>query len=134
MLPKTTGIVVPVSLKEKERPSWTYGMDLEGKRFSGMVDGVDAVRQAVYCILNTERYDLLIYSWNYGAELKDLYGHPMPYVKSELKRRIREALMQDDRIHSVDSFLFAHEQGKLAVSFKVHSVFGEFDAKKEVGI
>lgn len=132
MLPKPKGAMVPVSLKEKERPSRTYGMDFEGKRFSGMVDGVDAVRQAAYCILNTERYEFLIYSWNYGAEMKGLYGHPMPYVKSELKRRVREALMQDGRILGVDSFSFSHEQGKLAVSFKIHSIYGEFDAEKEV--
>ncbi len=134
MLPKGNGAVVPISLKETQRPSWTYGMDLERKRLLGMVDGADAVRQAVYCILNTERYDFLIYSWNYGAELKDLYGRPIPYVKTELKRRIREALMQDDRIRGVDSFLFSHRQGRLAVSFKVHTVFGDISMEKEVGI
>lgn len=132
MLPKGTGAVVPITLKEAQQPSWTYGMDFERKRILGTVDGTDAVRQAVYCILNTERYDHLIYSWNYGVELKDLYGRPIPYVKSELKRRIKEALLQDERILDVSIFSFSHRQGKLCVSFIVRSVFGDIRAEKEV--
>lgn len=134
MLPKTTGTVVPVSLREKERPSRTYGIVRETGRISGIVDSLEAVRQAVYCILNTERYDHLIFSWNYGVELKDLYGRPAPFVKSEVKRRIREALMQDKRVRDVGGFVFRQERGLLKVSFTVHSTLGDLQMDKEVAV
>lgn len=134
MLPKSTGTVVPVSLRETERPSRTYGIVRETGRISGSVDSLEAVRQAVYCILNTERYDHLIFSWNYGVELKDLYGRPAPFVKSEVKRRIREALLQDKRVRDVGGFVFRQERGLLKVSFTVHSTLGDLQMDKEVAV
>lgn len=132
MLPKETGSRVPVRIKETERPSKTFGLDLENGRICGTVDGLEAVRQAVYCILNTERYDFLIYSWNYGVELKGLVGRPIPYVKTELKRRVREALLQDGRIKGVDGFRFVQEGRRLAVQFTVHTTFGDLQGEKEM--
>lgn len=72
----------------------------------GSCDGLEAIKQAVYLILNVERYRYVIYSSNYGVEFDDLLGKPVPYVLPELKRRIEEALTQDDRITSVDGFEF----------------------------
>lgn len=134
MLPKKTGIEVPRVLRKMERPSKTFGMDFQNGRIRGTVDRLEAVKQTVFCILNTERYDCLIYSWNYGVELKDLTGRPMPYVKTEIKRRIQEALLQDDRIRSVDGFLFAQNGRKLNVQFTVHTSLGDFQAEKEAVI
>lgn len=134
MLPKGTGIAAPVLIRETERPSRTYRVIRETGRISGSADGLEAVRQAVYCILNTERYDWLVFSWNYGVELKDLYGRPAPFVKSELKRRIREALMQDRRIRGVGEFAFSQERGILRVSFMVYSALGDFRMDKEVAV
>ena len=55
-------------------------------------------------IINTERYEYEIYSWDYGIELQDLFGKPITYCMSEIKDRITEALLADDRIESVDDF------------------------------
>ena len=41
------------------QPNRTYSLVT-----GGVIDGLDAVKQAIYCILNTERYEYLIYSWN----------------------------------------------------------------------
>ena len=92
-----------------EEPSYTYKMvlptrDNEPTRFNGKTDELDAVQQAVYKILNTERYNYPIYSWDYGIELRDLFGQPIPWVYPELERRITEALTWDDRINSVTDF------------------------------
>ena len=122
MLPKTSIIPVPVKIKETVQPSKTFALDLEKQRICSMTEGLDAVKQAVYCILNTERYRYLIYSWNYGVELDALYGRPIPYVKTELKRRITEALTQDDRIRDVGAFLFGQSEGKLSVAFTVYTL------------
>lgn len=134
MLPKTTGTMVPLTLKKAKRPSKTFGMDYLNGRLRGTVDGLEAVRQTIFCILNTERYDCLIYSWNYGVELKNLAGRPMPYVKTEVKRRIQEALLQDDRVQSVDGFRFIQEGHKLNVQFTVHTSLGDLQSEKEVTV
>lgn len=118
----------------EEEPSKNYRMDQKGLRVRGKVDGLEAVKQAVFKILNTERYQYLIYSWDYGVELLDLFGEPISYVCPELERRITEALLQDDRIEEVDGFEFEASKGAVKASFTVHTVFGDMQAEKEVEI
>ena len=53
-------------------PSLTYAMQIgtiekDSRIFLGKADGEDANRQAILKILNTERYENVIYSWNYGV-------------------------------------------------------------------
>lgn len=131
MLPKT-GTILEKDFEVVEVPSKTYRLDQTV--ILGKTDGLEAVKQAVFCILNTERFDWLIYSWNYGVELKDLFGRPPGVVKSKLKKRIKEALMQDDRIVSVDAFSFAVTGRIMTASFQVHTKFGVMEAQKEVEI
>lgn len=131
MLPKT-GTILEKDFEVVEMPSKTYRLD--HTVISGKADGLEAVRQAVFCILNTERFDWLIYSWNYGIELKDLFGRTPGVIKSKLKKRIREALMQDDRIVSIDAFSFSMAGRKMTVSFQVRTKFGVMEAQKEVKI
>lgn len=112
-------------------PSLTYRLNNDGT-VSGMVDGQAAVLQAVSKIFRTERYECQTCSWDYGIELKDLYGMPMDFVMPELKRRIQEALEMDDRITGVDSFVFQINEKKVAVQCTVHSVFGDVQVDEEV--
>ena len=103
MLPKGLNIN---AIEIKTQPSLNYKMNLDRETVNGMCDKQEAMKQVIYKILNTERYKYLIYSWNYGIELEDLFGRPAKAVTGELERRITEALIQDDRINSVDSFVF----------------------------
>ena len=96
MIPKTD-IDLTQGFEAARQPSRTYRLDMENNRISGMADGLEAVKQAVYLILNTERYWYPIYSWDYGVELNHLYGQPTGMVYPEIERLITEALMQDDR-------------------------------------
>lgn len=117
-------------------PSLTYAMNPDRNIFVGKADDVEAVQQAVLKILNTERYEHEIYSWDYGVELADLYGAPIPYAMSEVKQRITEALLADDRIESVDGFT-VELSGKrsLHVTFTVTTRQGdEFGAEREVEV
>ena len=118
--------------EEVVQPSRTYKLDLERKRIVGYCDGREAIEQAIYKALSTERYDHLIYTWNYGAEIAKLFGQPIPYVYSELKRLITEALTHDDRIESVDAFSFSHVKNKVHVQFIAHTIAGEIEITKEV--
>lgn len=114
------------------QPSLTYEVNLKEKRIIGKVDGLKAIRQAVHKILSTERYEHLIYSPDYGSELTGLIGRDPLYVQSELKRRISEALLQDDRIEEVGEFRFTVLEDRVLVSFTVISLFGKWDEHKEV--
>lgn len=105
----------------------TFYLDREQGKFLGMTEGLDAIKQSVYLLLNTQRYQYLIYSWNYGVELQDLIGESKEYALPEIKRCITEALLQDDRITAVDNFVFETHGKKVHVSFLVHTIFGDID-------
>ena len=119
-------------LQEPEYTTLTHKMTEE--RVTGKVDGIKALEQAIYKILNTERYEYPIYTFSYGVELKKLIGKEQPYVRSELKRIVREALLQDDRILQVDGFQFVFEGDACDCSFNVSSIYGPLKIKVEVGI
>lgn len=106
------------------QPSYTYKLDMQKARVKGFVDDKDAMPQAIYKILTTERYKHVIYSWDYGVELSDLFGQPIPYVYAELERRVTEALEQDDRIESVSDFQFDNVDRSVAMSFTANTIFG----------
>ena len=89
---------------------------------------------AVYKILNTERFECLLYSDHYGVELRELIGQDVVYVIPELEDRIKEALLVDDRIEDVTDFSFAHRGGSVIAAFTVKTVFGAFNEKVEVEI
>lgn len=113
----------------------TYKMKLFSDRINGKTDEQEAMKQAIYKILNTERYSYSIYSWNYGIELKDLFGKPKNFCKSELKRRIKEALIQDERILDVNAFSFEDKKRReLAVTFTANTVYGDVNITKGVQI
>lgn len=117
-----------------EEPSKTFYIDFINNKVVGTVDGLEAVKQAVFLILNTERYENMVYDWDYGFETQDLIGMPVGYVYPELKRWIEEALTQDDRIESVDAFSFEKSGSTLSVTFTVTSTQGEFETEAEVSI
>lgn len=125
MIPKTDMDLV--TIKTKTQPSATYCLDKESGRIRGSVDRLEAMKQAIFLILNAERYAHLIYSWNYGSELQDLIGQPKEYAFPEIKRCITEALLQDDRITAVDNFTFETHGRKVHVSFLIHTIFGDLD-------
>lgn len=129
-----TGTIIPANLEivEEQQPSLTFGIDFDRGRVVGMIDGLEAVKQAVFLILQTERYRYLIYTPDYGSELEGLIGRDPLFVQSELKRRIREALMQDDRIEDVTNFSIQFDGDSALVRFTVVSIFGNFEAEQEV--
>ena len=119
--------------EEQIEPSLNYKMNLDRERIIGKCDELEAMKHVIFKILNTERYEYPIYSWDYGVELKDLIGRPMSYVLPELERVITEALEADDRIDSVDNFEFEVNKNKVSVTFTVHTIFGDLE-NDEVGV
>lgn len=132
MIPSTTGFLEQ-NFELEEQPTYTYKMNLDTSSIRGYTDKLDAMKQAIFKILQTERYQYIMYSWNYGIETLDLYGEPISYVCPELERRITEALTWDERIKNVDNFEFELPQkGVIHVSFIAHTIFGDVQAETEV--
>lgn len=132
MIPSNTGFL-DRDFEIERQPTHTYKMDLDSRSVRGYADGLEAMRQAIYKILLTERYKYVMYSWDYGIELRDLFGMPVSYVCPELERRITEALTWDDRIEIVDNFEFDFpKRGVVHVTFTAHTVFGDVEAEREV--
>ena len=117
------------------QPDKTFRMDGTSLRIAGWTDGAAALAQAIFLILSTERYRWLIHSWNYGVELASLIGKDVEYCIPEIERRVREALLQDDRVRAVENFSFSQPaKRKILVSFTVETVYGKIDAEQEVEI
>lgn len=133
-LPSSADGIVTVTEAETSQPSLSYRMRIAEEKILGTIDELEAVAQACYKILNTERYQYVIYSWNYGIELRSLFGKPIPYVYSELPRRIREALLQDDRVESVENFDLSHNRGDVLCTFTVKTKYGDLTLEKGVTI
>ena len=119
-------------LAEQNSPSLTYAM--KESTVEGTVDGIDAIQQAVYKILNTERFEYPVYSFSYGVELKKLIGRERAYVRAELKRIVTEALLRDNRIKAVADFDFIFEGDVCRCSFAVESTQGTVTGSVEVNV
>lgn len=101
---------------------------------SGYVEELESLKQALYKVLKTERYEYQIYSFDYGIELEGLIGKDSDYVRIELKRRIEECLLEDERVQEVNNFEFIQDGESLICSFNVISIYGEISITKEVDI
>jgi hypothetical protein len=119
--------------EEAEQPSYTFRIN-DDNTISGMVDGREAVQQAIRLILSIERYDYTIYSWNFGTEIKHLYGMPIDYCIPELERIISEGLLRDDRIKAVDGFSFESDKRAITVIFTTRTMFGDIETEQEVNV
>lgn len=114
-------------------PSRTYR--LQNGRIAGWIDELAAMRQAIEKVLHTERFTWLIYTDNYGVELKNLLGEELDLVMAEMERIVREALSVDERIIEIENFQVTQEsRNTLLVSFFVTTIFGSIQMEQEVGI
>ena len=143
MIPETNGLIESEEIFLEEPSSKTYLIDFDKKCLcissdegddKGFIDELKAMEQAVYCILNTERYEYVIYSWDYGSELQDVIGMDTDIVLSEIERRVTEALMADSRILSVDNFNFETNKREVTCTFSVSTIYGDLEMKQEVEI
>lgn len=130
MIPNTI-VGVNLEIVDEAETSQTYKLSRD--KIQGYTDELEALKQAIYKVLNTERYEYPIYSFSYGIELESLLGKDAIYVEIELKRRIQECLLQDDRILNVDNFNFNVLGDEMHSIFDVHSIYGTTAIAKEVG-
>lgn len=119
------GVGLDSVLTYVDQPTKTFLIDWNSCQISGLVDGLEAMRQAVEITLQNERFRWQIYSSNFGCELENLVGEEREYIESELPRRIKDAFSGDGRILAVENFVFTEKvPGELSCSFDVRTVYG----------
>lgn len=126
------GGVSNIILNSVIQPSRTWRIDFEKGRVVGYISELDAVKQSVFLILNSERYEYPIFSFDYGADLTNAIGKDQALIKSELNRRINDALTQDDRIERIENFTAEIQGDSIFVTFTVISKYGSFVTTQEV--
>lgn len=122
-LPQNVG--VSTEFHYRDQPTNTFLIDWSSRQIAGMDSGLSAMRQAVEIMLQNERFRWQIYDSNFGAELEGLTGEDYSYIVSEFPRRVKDAFSVDNRIVSVDNFVFNDlGSGKMLITFDVRTVFG----------
>ncbi len=88
------------------------------------IDGLDYIKVWIEKALRTKKGTLIYES--YGSEHHGLIGMVLDreFIKSELQRTIREALLQNEAIISVRNFEFQLEGALLKVKFDVATIYG----------
>lgn len=125
--------MIPVNYEEPEEDlleesaelsDKTFLLNFENNRIQGNIKELEAVKQSIICMLETERYAYLIHTWQYGASIEQYIGQSYDYVTADIGREIKETLMTDDRIVDVYGFKFEQIGENLKVNFEVNTVFG----------
>lgn len=131
MTPKFNFVVSEI--EDTVQSSKTYKMDSFNGRITRKIDELEAIKQAIFKILQTERFENVIYDDSYGVELVGLIGKPKEFVKSDIERIIKEALLVDERILGIENFNIVDEtKDILKIEFKVNSIFGDIKLESEV--
>lgn len=124
-------VFIPIPISEvvdaPELPSRTYRLDLERGRIVGMVDGIEAVNQAIKKAILTPRFRCLIYDNQYGSEIKNAIiagNSSYEYIEEAVPGFVQEALSPDTRILAVHSFEFEFIKGEAYIKFRADTVFG----------
>lgn len=125
-------VFIPIPIaeveQEREQTSLTYRLDLKRGRIIGMVDGLEAVNQAIRKALITPRFRCLIYDNQYGSELKQtiIAGDATPeFTEAEIPRLVSDALLVDSRILDVYDFSYSFSGENAFINFKANTIFGE---------
>ncbi|MEG1621605.1 MAG: DUF2634 domain-containing protein [Oscillospiraceae bacterium] len=91
------------------------------------VTGNEAIKTWCYKALQINRYNLIMYSWNYGSELETLIGKPYSkaLAQAECTRFVEECLMINPYITGISNVQSKFENGLLSLSCNLVTVYGE---------
>jgi hypothetical protein len=123
---ETAAVITPATVHR------TFDWDFEAgdfKRTDGKLvelTGIDYLKVWINKALRTIRNTLIYVGENYGSEHQSLIGGNFKpdFLRSEMERTIREALLENDAISQVDNFTFAQSGARMEISFTVNSIFG----------
>lgn len=128
MIPNTSAMELDdediEDLEETEIPTKTYRLNPDTNHIESMIDGVEALKQAIYKICSTELEEHLIYGFDYGVGFVDLIGTDFEYAKAKAMDTIEQGILKDDRFDSVIFTNDYKEKNKLILEFTVITTEG----------
>lgn len=114
------------------QPNLTYRIG-ENTVNGKITDKIESIRQAVKCILGTERYSNPIYNDDYGVELEQYKGADYGKIVAGIETTLRDALLQDDRITNiVVTNVEKVDIDTCKVDFDVYTIYGNY--KEELNV
>lgn len=124
----------PQSLPLFREWAWDFEKDCFQRDSHGnmiLLAGNEALKTWIYHAMRVERWAYLAYSDAYGVELEQFRGKVLTVGerKSELRRVLREALMVNPYISSVDKIEFEeNERGRvLSINVSLTTVYGTLE-------
>ncbi|MDU2591719.1 MAG: DUF2634 domain-containing protein [Paeniclostridium sordellii] len=133
MIPKFDFVVS--NMENSVQSSKTYKLDSFNGRITRKIDELESIKQALFKILQTERFENVIYDANYGVELAGFIGKHKDFVKNDIERTIKDALLADERILGIESFNVIDDvKDNFKIEFKINSIFGNIDFESVVKI
>ncbi|MBQ9346430.1 MAG: DUF2634 domain-containing protein [Oscillibacter sp.] len=130
-------IDIPISTvrEAEEKPSRTYRLDLDAGRIVGMVDGLDAVNQAIRKAILTPRFKCLVYDNQYGSEIEDailMRKATRAYINATVEGFVRDCLKPDTRVLNVRDVRVEYEEDNAYIAFKSDTIFGETEIREVI--
>ena len=126
------GGTLPPTVEFTSQPGLTWYIDKKTNRIRGTCDNYEAVKQAVEYILNIQRFRWQIYTPYTGMDWRNLIGNDPGYVAAEVQRRIREALLMDDRVRDIRDYAYTIRDDTLTASLTVVTIYGDIPQTVEV--
>lgn len=134
MLPEQENNIIDDSNTETPGKGKSFLFDFKEGEFSivdGKVtatEGYEALKTWIIKVLKTESHTYKIYDGSdYGIiNLRRLIssGYPYAYVKAEIEREVRENLVKNKNIVTVENFKFSREKRKIKCEFDCITNFG----------
>lgn len=92
-----------------------------------IVDGNEAIKSWIYRAIRTARFRYEIYTWDFGSEIESLINqsYTKALIKSEIERYVKEALLINEYIESVDVVNISFENDVLSIDISVTTIYGE---------
>ncbi|NBI30914.1 DUF2634 domain-containing protein [Chengkuizengella marina] len=140
-LPKIAALEFEIKqTNEVESVHKTYVWDYETRDLK-VVSGklveatkIEYVKEWCKKALSTIKYTSIYDNAEYGSEHHSLIGSTFKaeFLKSEIERMIKEALLQNNSITRVDSFSLSQSGSWLTISFSVHSIYGTLEQEVKI--
>lgn len=119
-------------ISEEKKAYKAFKIDFEKKTTGEIIDGREAMEQAVKMALTVQRYRYPAFSHYYGTDYEGLLEEGEDKAMGKLKNAICDSLGNDERITAVDNFSFERKGSSMLVKFRVVSIYGEMENEIEV--
>lgn len=97
------------------------------------INDIEALKIWITKILKTDKNKFIVYDGvNYGiTNLRELVtsDYPFEFIKAEIENNVKEVLLKNTSIKSVQNFEFERNKRLLTVSFDCSTIFGTVESE-----